>query len=263
MAVPGVAGVTNLGKVVSELTQAFGGDAARAAKFLETPGVFKNLVEAGVITTAGVGAASAAPAVAAGGGGLLKALGIEAGAELLAGGAVSGLGALGTAALGTVKGAAAPTQYPVGEPTGRSKYFFSPEVGLSYQQYYESVIPRVRALNALSNKLGLGDVAEEPANPQQFAEFQTDLTEKQAENLTNRLIREIVAEKQFDYLARGLEAQATVERQKQQSLGEIQRQRVQSGYDAASSMLNKAIENVMAREKFENNTAIAELAKPI
>lgn len=193
------------------------------------------------------------------GAGALGTVALQAGGELL-GNALSSL--LGGAAK-NVQGATAPTQYPVSETAGRSKYFFAPELGLAYQQYYESILPRVRALNALSNSLGLGDIAQEPASPQEFAEFQTQLTEQQAENLTNRLIRETVAKEQFGYLGRGLEAQAQVETQKQKSLGDIQRQRVQSGYDAASSVLNKAIENVLARERFENNTAIAELAKPI
>jgi hypothetical protein len=43
----------------------------------------------------------------------------------------------------------------------------------------------------------------------------------------------------------------------------VQRQRVESGYNAASSMLNQVIKDVVARERYENNTTLAELAKPV
>jgi hypothetical protein len=261
----GVAGVSNLSKVYGDLLQAFGGDVNKVKSVLGNPTVFKGLVDAGVISTVGLGAASlaspasAAPVAAAAGGGLLGsalsggaklagALGLEVAAEKLA---------------NVTLGGAAPTQYPVGEPSGASKYFFSPELGLSYQQYYESVVPRVRALNELSNRLGFGNIAEEPLDPQSFATFQAQLSEKQAESLSNRRIREIMAEKQFDYLSRALEAQAGVRRQQVQSLGDVQRQRVESGYTAAQGMVESALQNVLAKERFENNTTLAELAKPV
>jgi hypothetical protein len=274
MAIRGVAGVSNLSKVYSDLLNAFGGDTAKVSAVLNNPQVFQGLVDAGVITTTGLGAATAAtvaapvaaaaaaPAVAAtaaGGGGLLGsalgggaklagALGLEVAAEKLAGGLLGGT---------------QPTQYPTGVPSGASKYFFSPELGLSYQQYYESVIPRVRALNAISERFGLGPIAEEPVDPQSFATFQAQLSEKQAESLSNRRVREIMAEKQFDYLSNALQAQSAVRQQQVKSLGDIQRQRVESGYTAARGIMESALQNVLARERFENNSAISELAKPV
>ena len=276
MAIRGVAGVSNLSKVYSDLLNAFGGDTAKVSAVLNNPQVFQGLVDAGVITTTGLGAAAtaatvaapvaaaaAAPAVAAtaaaGGGGLLGsalgggaklagALGLEVAAEKLAGGLLGGT---------------QPTQYPTGVPSGASKYFFSPELGLSYQQYYESVIPRVRALNAISERFGLGPIAEEPVDPQSFATFQAQLSEKQAESLSNRRVREIMAEKQFDYLSNALQAQSAVRQQQVKSLGDIQRQRVESGYTAAQGIMESALQNVLARERFENNSAISELAKPV
>jgi hypothetical protein len=275
MAIRGVAGVSNLSKVYSDLLNAFGGDTAKVSAVLNNPQVFQGLVDAGVITTTGLGAAAtaatvaapvaaaaAAPAVAAtaaGGGGLLGsalgggaklagALGLEVAAEKIAGGLLGGT---------------QPTQYPTGVPSGASKYFFSPELGLSYQQYYESVIPRVRALNAISERFGLGPIAEEPVDPQSFATFQAQLSEKQAESLSNRRVREIMAEKQFDYLSNALQAQSAVRQQQVKSLGDIQRQRVESGYTAAQGIMESALQNVLARERFENNSAISELAKPV
>ena len=272
---PGVKGVSNLSRVYTDLLNAFGGDTAKVQAALGNPQVFKGLVDAGIITTTGLGAAAvpaasavAAPAAAsaaataaaaAGGGGLMGsvlgggaklagALGLEVAAEKLAGGLLGGV---------------QPTQYPTGQPSGASKYFFSPELGLSYQQYYESVIPRIRALNEISNRFGLGDIAEEPADPQSFATFQAQLSEKQAESLSNRRIREIMAEKQFDYLSNALNAQSAVRQAQVKSLGDIQRQRVESGYTAAQGIMESALQNVLPRERFENKPAIAELAKPV
>lgn len=271
---PGVKGVSNLSRVYTDLLNAFGGDAAKVKAVLGDPQVFQGLVNAGVITTTGLGAsavpaaAAAAPAavpaavntaasaatgglfgsVLGNGAKLAGALGLEVAAEKLAGGLLGGV---------------QPTQYPTGQPSGASKYFFSPELGLSYQQYYESVIPRIRALNEISNRFGLGDIAEEPVDPQSFATFQAQLSEKQAESLSNRRIREIMAEKQFDYLSNALNAQSAVRQAQVKSLGDIQRQRVESGYTAAQGIMESALQNVLARERFENNPAIAELAKPV
>lgn len=271
---PGVKGVSNLSRVYTDLLNAFGGDAAKVKAVLGDPQVFQGLVNAGVITTTGLGAsavpaaAAAAPAavpaavntaasaatgglfgsVLGNGAKLAGALSLEVAAEKLAGGLLGGV---------------QPTQYPTGQPSGASKYFFSPELGLSYQQYYESVIPRIRALNEISNRFGLGDIAEEPVDPQSFATFQAQLSEKQAESLSNRRIREIMAEKQFDYLSNALNAQSAVRQAQVKSLGDIQRQRVESGYTAAQGIMESALQNVLARERFENNPAIAELAKPV
>lgn len=271
---PGVKGVSNLSRVYTDLLNAFGGDAAKVKAVLGDPQVFQGLVNAGVITTTGLGAsavpvaAAAAPAavpaavntaasaatgglfgsVLGNGAKLAGALGLEVAAEKLAGGLLGGV---------------QPTQYPTGQPSGASKYFFSPELGLSYQQYYESVIPRIRALNEISNRFGLGDIAEEPVDPQSFATFQAQLSEKQAESLSNRRIREIMAEKQFDYLSNALNAQSAIRQQQVKSLGDVQRQRVESGYTAAQGIMESALQNVLARERFENNPAIAELAKPV
>ena len=61
---PGVKGVSNLSRVYTDLLNAFGGDAAKVKAVLGDPQVFQGLVNAGVITTAGLGA-SAVPAAAA------------------------------------------------------------------------------------------------------------------------------------------------------------------------------------------------------
>ena len=100
-------------------------------------------------------------------------------------------------------------------------------------------------------------------DPQSFATFQAQLSEKQAESLSNRRIREIMAEKQFDYLSNALNAQSAIRQQQVKSLGDVQRQRVESGYTAAQGIMESALQNVLARERFENNPAIAELAKPV
>ena len=64
---PGVKGVSNLSRVYTDLLNAFGGDTAKVQAALGNPQVFKGLVDAGIITTTGLGAAAvpAASAVAA------------------------------------------------------------------------------------------------------------------------------------------------------------------------------------------------------
>jgi replicative DNA helicase len=52
-------------------------------------------------------------------------------------------------------------------------------------------------------------------------------------------------------------------KQREQSLGDVQRQRVQSGYQTASDLLSQTIKDVVARERYENNQALAEHAKAI
>lgn len=71
------------------------------------------------------------------------------------------------------------------------------------------------------------------------------------------IIRQAEIEKQR------IAAQAEVAAQREKSLGDIQRQRVESSYGAASNLLNQTIKDVVARERYENNTTLAELAKAI
>ena len=269
--------VSNLSGLFNKLVSELGGDTAQAAqvfgKYLNQPNVYENLVKQGVIKTAvptGVEAllASAVPAAETAAAGLAAPI---AAAASRGGGALAGLGGFLTATganflaeklAGSAASAVSPTAYATAEPTGASKYLVSPETGMSYQQYYESVLPRIRATNAIFRALGQAELPE-PETPQEFVQRSADVLSQQQEEATNRMIRQTRANREYDALIQSLASQGQVATEREKSLGAIQRQRVESGYNAASSMLNQVIKDIGARERYENNTTLAQLAQPV
>ena len=268
--------IRNLGGFVSKFLDVAGGDPVKATHIFRTvisdPDNYANFVKQGVIKTAvpaitGVEAAiaSAAPSMgsaatnitapiataAAKGGGFFGGLLSATGGNILADKIAQGIGAV-----------VGPTQYARAEPSGASKYLVSPETGMSYQQYYESVLPRIRATNAFLQAIGQAPLPE-PETPQEFVQRSADVLSQQQEEATNRIIRQTQANREYDALIQSLASQAKVATEREKSLGAVQRQRVESSYNAASSMLNQAIKDVVARERYDNNTTLAELAKPV
>lgn len=269
--------VSNLSGLFNKLVSELGGDTAQAAqvfgKYLNQPDVYENLVKQGVVRTAvptGVEAllASAVPAAETAAAGLAAPI---AAAASRGGGALAGLGGFLTATganflaeklAGSAASAVSPTAYATAEPTGASKYLVSPETGMSYQQYYESVLPRIRATNAIFRALGQAELPE-PETPQEFVQRSADVLSQQQEEATNRMIRQTRANREYDALIQSLASQGQVATEREKSLGAVQRQRVESGYNAASSMLNQVIKDIGARERYENNTTLAQLAQPV
>jgi hypothetical protein len=268
--------IRDLGGFVSKFLDVAGGDPVKATHIFRTvlsdPDNYANFVKQGVIKTAvpaitGVEAAiaSAAPSMgsaatnitapiataAAKGGGFFGGLLSATGGNILADKIAQGVG-----------GAVGPTQYARAEPSGASKYLVSPETGMSYQQYYESVLPRIRTTNAFLQAIGQAPLPE-PETPQEFVQRSANVLSQQQEEATNRMIRQTQANREYDALIESLKSQAQVATEREKSLGAVQRQRVESSYNAASSMLNQAIKDVVARERYDNNTTLAELAKPV
>lgn len=271
--------IRDLGGFVSKFLDVAGGDPVKATHIfrsvLNDPDNYANFVKQGIVKTAvpavtGVEAAiaGAAPNIgsaatnitapiataAAKGGGFLAALGgllSATGGNMLADKIAQGVG-----------GVVGPTQYARAEPSGASKYLVSPETGMSYQQYYESVLPRIRATNAFLQAIGQAPLPE-PETPQDFVQRSANVLSQQQEEATNRMIRQTQANREYDALIQSLQSQAQVATEREKSLGAVQRQRVESSYNAASSMLNQAIKDVVALERYDNNTTLAELAKPI
>jgi len=238
----GVIGIDDLGQIVDNLVTKLGPD--NAAKVLPT------LLGAG-----GLGAGIAGTAAAAGGGGgLLNAIGGFA--------AATGANFVAEKLAGSAAGALGPTAYATAAPTGASKYLVSPETGMAYQQYYESVLPRIRGLNAVLRTFGQEELPL-PESPQAFVQRSADVLSQQQEEATDRQMRLQGQAREYDALIQSLASQAQVATQREKSLGDVQRQRIESGYSAASSMLNQAIKDIAARERYENNTTLAQLAKPI
>jgi len=276
----GINQVNSLSGLFNKLVSELGGDTKQASqifgKYLNNPNVYENLVKQGAIKTvvpsvtniesmlasaipAAATAGIAAPIVAAaqgggGGGGLLSSLGGFT--------AATGANFFAEKLANSAGGISGPTSYATAEPTGASKYLVSPETGMSYQQYYESVLPRIRGTNAILRALGQAELPE-PETPQEFVQRSADVLSQQQEEATNRMIRQTQANREFDVAIQSLASQAQVATERERSLGAVQRQRVESGYNAASSMLNQVIKDVVARERYENNTTLAELAKPV
>jgi hypothetical protein len=274
----GINQVDSLSGLFNKLVSELGGDTAKASqifgKYLNNPDVYENLVKQGAVKTVvpsvtsiesmlasaiptAATAGIAAPIVAAaqgGGGGLLASLGGFATA--------TGANFIAEKLANSAAGVAGPTSYATAEPTGASKYLVSPETGMSYQQYYESVLPRIRATNAIFRALGQAELPE-PETPQEFVQRSADVLSQQQEEATNRMIRQTQANREFDVAIQSLATQGQVATEREKSLGAVQRQRVESGYNAASNMLNQAIKDIGARERYENNTTLAQLAQPV
>jgi hypothetical protein len=270
--------ISNLSGLFNKLVSELGGDTAQASqifgKYLNNPDVYENLVKQGAVKTVvpsvtsiesmlasaiptAATAGIAAPIVAAaqgGGGGLLASLGGFATA--------TGANFIAEKLANSAAGVAGPTSYATAAPTGASKYLVSPETGMSYQQYYESVLPRIRATNAIFRALGQAELPE-PETPQEFVQRSADVLSQQQEEATNRFIRQTQANREFDVAIQSLATQGQVATEREKSLGAVQRQRVESGYNAASNMLNQAIKDIGARERYENNTTLAQLAQPV
>lgn len=270
--------ISNLSGLFNKLVSELGGDTAQASqifgKYLNNPDVYENLVKQGAVKTVvpsvtsiesmlasaiptAATAGIAAPIVAAaqgGGGGLLSGLGGFA--------AATGANFFAEKLANSAGGIAGPTSYATAAPTGASKYLVSPETGMSYQQYYESVLPRIRATNAIFRALGQAELPE-PETPQEFVQRSADVLSQQQEEATNRMIRQTQANREFDVAIQSLASQAQVATEREKSLGAVQRQRVESGYNAASNMLNQVIKDIGARERYENNTTLAQLAQPV
>jgi len=270
--------ISNLSGLFNKLVSELGGDTAKASqifgKYLNNPDVYENLVKQGAVKTvvpsvtgvesmlasaipAAATAGIAAPIVAAaqgGGGGLLSSLGGFA--------AATGANFFAEKLANSAGGIAGPTSYATAAPTGASKYLVSPETGMAYQQYYESVLPRIRATNAIFRALGQAELPE-PETPQEFVQRSADVLSQQQEEATNRLIRQTQANREFDVAIQSLATQGQVATEREKSLGAVQRQRVESGYNAASNMLNQVIKDIGARERYENNTTLAQLAQPV
>ncbi len=244
----GVIGVDDLGKIAATLK----------AQGLSTEGIEKILPS---LVQAGVGTAAAAP-------GLLGRLGQGVG------GFVSTLPAAVTSEFVASRlMGGAPTAYAQAspEPAGRG-FLTTTQEQLAVQQYVATENFRRQALNAARVPLGMEPLPLLDA--QDFIESASAVKERELGGATERKIQEIEASRQFDVtlaeIARQAEiekqriaSQAEVARQREQSLGDIQRQRVESSYQTASDVLNQTIKDVVARERYENNTALAELARAI
>ena len=206
------------------------------------------------------GGAGAAGAAAAGGGGIMSAL-----------------GGLGTALTSEViasrllGGAPPPYAQASPEPAGRG-FLTTTQEQLAAQQYVATENFRRQALNAARAVAGLEPLPM--LNASEFIAGASAVKERELGGATERKIQEIEATRGFDVAIAEIARQAEIEKQRlasqaqvaserEKSLGDIQRQRVESSYATAGNLLNQVIKDVVARERYENNATLAELAKAI
>jgi len=145
----------------------------------------------------------------------------------------------------------------------QTKYMYTPDADLAYTRTYYS------PLNTLRRGLGLLEMD----SPKQRRESFIESLNQQAEQAEARRRGTILIERQAeaDMQAQRLEAalreQALVQegllgQQNIRSLGELQKQRTQSAFEAAQSLLNTAIQDIAYREKLgqaESNQQLASI----
>jgi hypothetical protein len=208
-----------------------------------------------VVAAEGLGTAATGGMGAAATGGFNRLAGqvsLEVLAEILANQIPGAIGAVNQATAPKSAGFA-----PVG------KYFLGPESAAAYEQLLLEQIPKRELYNFISNVFGRGDIFGELPSTDEFINKALERQLIQAQDLTRREIEKIRAEKEFDYMARAMEAQAGVRKQELSSLGDIQRQRVESGFDAAKNMFNEAIKTIYAKENLASSPVLQQLATAI
>jgi hypothetical protein len=227
----------DLNKLVQTLVDAFGPE--EAAKISRSP-QFGQMLQA----------------VATPKGGGLAGLGLAVGAELLAQPISRGLGSI----LQSGAGAISPTSYQAAGMSGSSKYFVQPEAIAGYTQWYQNEIPKIRLWNSTIGAV-TGQRLQEPMTPEEYRKQAIEGAEFQAQTYNQRLIEQERAKAEAEYAMRALEAGYGLEAEKVKTLGDVQRQRISSGYSAAGSALNSAIENILATSKLENSPVLSEVGK--
>jgi hypothetical protein len=244
----GVTSVDDLSGIVNKLVEA-------GARPADIPSLLPLILGGAGIAGAGLAAAAAPAATTTGGIGAaalrgLGALGTEVGAEAIA-----------NQMFGRPYSPASP------DPTGRG-FLTTTAEQLAYEQYAANENFRRSLLNLLPG----ADLAR--VNPQEALGQASERKSRELGESTARKIQEIQATggiqlgiqqliKEAEIEKQRLAGQAQVASEREKSLGDIQRQRVESSYQTASDLLNQAIKDVVARERYENNTSLAELAKAV
>ena len=228
----------DLNRVIGDLVNAFGPE--EAARVARSPN-FGQMLQA------------AAPAVKTAGFGIGGAVAAELLAQPISRGLESLLGR-------SVAPSMAPSQYQEASGRGSSKYFFQPETYTNYAQWYANEVYKIRLYNSTVGKV-TGQLLQEPPSPEEFARQSVERSEYQAQTFNQRLIEQERAKAEAEYRIRAMEAGYGLEAEKVKTLGDVQRQRIASGYSTAASTLNSAIENIYARAKLENSPVLTEISK--
>jgi hypothetical protein len=260
--VPGAGGVTlsNLQDIIQALsrTGAPSADVLSAATQLAKSGAVQEAAAAPSLLSRLAGGTGR---LATGVGGFLGSLGTGVAAE-----------AIGGRLFGN-----APLQAASPDPAGKG-FLTTTGEQLAIQQYVAKENFNRQLLNQLRQAMPGQEGYLPPLSASDLIESGSALKERELEGATERSIRQKEAEisargeielalgemlRQAEVERARIAGQADVLKQREQSLGDVQRQRVQSGYQTASDLLSQTIKDVVARERYENNQALAEHAKAI
>lgn len=205
-----------------------------------------------VLPAAAAATGAGAAGAGAGFGRLAGQVGLEVLAEILAN-RIPG-------ALSTVAAPVSPESAGFG-PAG--KYFLGPESAAAYEMLLGREKPRRELYNFISRMFTGENLFDDLPTTKEFINDALGRQLLQARDLTEREIQKIRAEKEYDYMARALEAQAGIKRQELESLGDIQRQRVQSGYQTSGDLLKQAISTMYAKEDLAASPVLQQLATAV
>jgi hypothetical protein len=233
----GTVGVDDLNKIIAALQQA-NIPSSQFGKLLPA------LIPAGIGAGA-TAAVAAGPGVLSGLAGFGQAVGADYVAERLVGG---------------LTGAPQPAYVPA-DPGG-SKYLVTPDQQKAYIEFAAKENFKRSLYNYIAGAVGLPQM-EPLERPEAYAERSAALTSRQMAEATEREIALERAKRGYDLAIQQVASQAELGKQRLQSLGDVQRQRVESGYGSVTNMFSDVMKNVVARERFENNATLAELAKPV
>lgn len=142
------------------------------------------------------------------------------------------------------------------DPGISSKYFIPAGLGMEYELKSS---PEAFRRAALEKFLGI-DLPDLPTQGKLLEEAQRRNIEM-ATSLTEREIAKLRANREYDVINQALQSEAQIRQQQVKSLGDVQRERVVSGYDYAKNLLESAINNVYERTKLENSPVLSEIAK--
>jgi hypothetical protein len=178
--------------------------------------------------------------------------------------------------------ATAPSPYsPVGVQANSGNYFLGPAPFLNYETSYRNQENRNRAFINKILGLDLPEVATtaeftqdiEQSQKRQAEELNVrKIKELQAIGMQERMLEQLKADKEFkriemekgaDLARTGLERGFSLEEVKQKAIGDIERQKYTSAYDAAKTLLNSTITAISGQGSYANNPDLRQVATPV
>ena len=189
---------------------------------------------------------------------LLKTLGVQTATELLAQKAA---------------GAFSPAAYAsAGENTG--KYFLPLNTYLNREQFeaQENFNRRLLGLPPVESTPEVYRRLEETrerqveglrANERMLKELAGQIAFKQQELVGGQTFKQAQMEKEFEQARVGLERGFSLEEVKQKAIGDIERQKYSSAYDAAKTLLNSTITAISGQGSYANNPDLRQVATPV